>query len=117
MLISAPTRDTGAAHLSPVPLKALSGARLTIAQQYLDGAIDRPTAVALTQKYGLVSQPRAEQMTDFTEKYRSYVINYGLGEAMVRDYVERGAPSRDMMWRRFLGLLGEPTLPADLAAQ
>ncbi len=98
-------------------MKALSGARLTIAQQYLDGAIDRPTAVALTQKYGLVSRPRAEQMTDFTEKYRSYVINYGLGEAMVRDYVERGAPSRDMMWRRFLGLLGEPTLPADLAAQ
>lgn len=65
-------------------MKALTGARLTIAQQYLDGAIDRPTAVALTQKYLLVSPQRAEQSVSFTDQYRSYVINYGLGEAMVR---------------------------------
>src|SRR3546814_17717450 len=32
-------------------MKALQGARLTIAQRYLDGEIDRPAAVALTQKY------------------------------------------------------------------
>ncbi len=95
-------------------MKALQGARLTIAQQYLDGQIDRPTALALTQKYLLVSPARAEQMTVFTDKYRSYVINYGLGEEIVRGFIERGNPDRDEIWRRMALILGEPTLPADL---
>ena len=95
-------------------IEALGGARLTIAQQYLDGVIDRPTAVAFTQKYLLVSQKRAEQSVSFTDQYRSYVINYGLGEAMVRAHVERGKPNRDEMWRRMAKLVSEPTLPADL---
>jgi hypothetical protein len=98
-------------------IKRASGARLTIAQQYLDGEIDRPTAVALTQKYLLVSQPRAEQSVRFTDQYRSYVINYGLGEAMVRAHVERGRPSRDEMWRRMERIVSEPTLPSDLLAR
>lgn len=98
-------------------MKALGGARLTIAQQYLDGVIDRPTAVALTQKYLLMSQKRAEQSVSFTDQYRSYVINYGLGEAMVRAHVERGRPSRDEMWRRMAKLVSEPTLPSDLLAK
>ena len=98
-------------------INTLSGARLTIAQQYLDGVIDRPTAVALTQKYILVSPKRAEQSVSFTDQYRSYVINYGLGEAMVRAHVERGKPSRDEMWRRMAKLVSEPTLPADLLAR
>ena len=94
--------------------KALSGARLTIAQQYLDGEISRETAVALTQKYQLVSAKRAEQSISFTDQYRSYVINYGLGEAMVRAHVERGNPGRDEMWRRMAHIVSEPTLPSDL---
>lgn len=97
-------------------MKALSGARLTIAQQYLDGAIDRPAAVALTQKYLLVSPQRAEQSVAFTDQYRSYVINYGIGEQMARAYMERGNPDRDEMWRRMALILSEPTLPADLVA-
>lgn len=97
-------------------MKAVQGARLTIAQQYLDGAIDRPTAIALTQKYLLFSPARAEQSVAFTDKYRSYVINYGIGEEMVRAYIERGEPDRDEIWRRMALLLSEPTLPSDLLA-
>lgn len=97
-------------------IKRASGARLTIAQQYLDGEIDRKTAVALTQKYLLVSPQRAEQSVSFTDQYRSYVINYGLGETMVRDWVERGKPSREEMWRRMTKIVSEPTLPSDLLA-
>ena len=97
-------------------MKALQGARLTIAQHYLDGEIDRPTAIALTQKYQLVSRERAEKSIAFTEQYRSYVINYAIGEAMVKDYLERGKPDRDEIWRRFSLMLSEPTLPADLLA-
>jgi hypothetical protein len=95
-------------------IKKVSGARLTIAQQYLDGVIDRAAAVALTQKYMLVSPERADQSVRFTEQYRSYVINYGLGEQLVQAYIERGKPGREEMWRRMAKILSEPTLPADL---
>ena len=94
-------------------IKAVAGARLTIAQMYLDGEIDRAKAVELTQQYLLMSKTRAEQSVTFTENYRSYVINYGLGEAMVKADVERenGEAAR---WRRFEALISEPTLPGDL---
>jgi hypothetical protein len=95
-------------------IDALTGARLTIAQQYLDGAIDRAKAVELTQTYLLMSPQRADQSVRFTEQYRSYVINYGLGEQMVRAFIERDQPTRDEMWRRMARLIGEPTLPGDL---
>ena len=53
----------------------------------------------------------------FTDQYRSYVINYGLGETMVRAWVERGTPGRDEMWRRMARIVSEPTLPSDLLAR
>ena len=94
--------------------EALSGARLTIAKLYLDGEIDRPRALALTEKYLLVSPARAEQSVGFTDHYRSYVINYGWGKDLVRDYIERGKPSTNERWRRIEKILSEPVLPADL---
>jgi len=54
---------------------ALSGARLTIARDYLDGCISRAEAVRQAQHYQLLSPERAEQSIGFTDKYRSYVIN------------------------------------------
>jgi hypothetical protein len=94
--------------------QALAGARLTIAQQYLDGQIDRATALALIQKYQLVSPARAEQSLKFTEAYRSYVINYGLGQDMAQAYVEAAAPDQAGRWKAFTRLISEPTTPADL---
>lgn len=94
--------------------EALTGARLTIAQMYLDGDIDRARAVELTQHYLLVSPARAEQSVGFTETYRSYVINYGWGKQLVRDFIERGNADAATRWARMEALLGEPTRPADL---
>jgi hypothetical protein len=99
--------------------EALSGARLSIAQQYLDGAITRGEAVALTQRYLLLSPARAEQSVAFTDHYRSYVLNYGWGRDLVRGFVERGAPDGTPpdaaeRWRRIVAILSEPTLPGDL---
>ena len=94
--------------------EALSGARLTIAKLYLDGEIDRPMALALTEKYLLVSPARAEQSVGFTDHYRSYVINYGWGKELVKGYVERGNPDKNERWRRMEKILSEPVLPADL---
>lgn len=95
-------------------ISALSGARLTIAQQYLDGEIDRATAIALSQKYLLMTPERAEQSVNFTQQYRSYVINYGLGEEMVRRHVEADDADARTRWQRMEKLISEPSLPSDL---
>ncbi len=95
-------------------LQALSGSRMTIAREYLDGHIDRETAIALAQKYGLTSRARAEKSIEFDDHYRSYVINYGLGRDMVAAAVERAGPGAAARWKKFYTLLAEPTVPADL---
>jgi len=95
-------------------IRDLAGARFTIARDYLEGRIGREEAVALTQKYQLVSKPRAEQSIKFTDEYRSYVINYGLGQDMVRAHVEAAGPTREARWAAFRRLISEPTLPSDL---
>lgn len=93
----------------------LAGARLTIAQQYLDGHVDRESAIALAQKYQLISRERAEQSIAFTEKYRSYVINYGLGLDLSRAHVEAAGADPAARWAAMVRVLSEPTLPSDLA--
>ncbi len=95
-------------------IDALSGARMTIAAEYLDGRIDRETAIAMAQKYQLISRERAEQSIRFTEGYRSYVINYGLGKEMAAAHVEAAAADQAGRWRALERVLSSPTLPRDL---
>ncbi|HYF24047.1 MAG TPA: hypothetical protein VD929_11680 [Caulobacteraceae bacterium] len=95
-------------------LKGLAGARMTIAADYLDGKIDRETAIRLTQKYELLSRARAEQRMAFSDGYRSYVINYGLGQDMARAHMERAGPGQEARWERMERVLSTPTLPTDL---
>ncbi|MET0655122.1 MAG: hypothetical protein ABWY94_06090 [Pseudoxanthomonas sp.] len=92
----------------------LAGARLTIARDYLDKRIDRAEAVRLAQKYQLMSPQRAEQSLAFTDRYRSYVINYGLGLDLVREYVNAAGKTPQQRWAAMERVLSEPTLPADL---
>ncbi len=96
-------------------LDELQEARFTIAADYLDKRITRAQAVELSQRYLLVSPERAEQLTRFTEQYRSYVINYGLGEDVARAHVERaGGADPAARWRAMERVLSEPTLPRNL---
>ncbi|WP_222423728.1 hypothetical protein [Lysobacter antibioticus] len=92
----------------------LSGARLTIAKDYLDGRITRDEAVKLTQKYQLLSPERAEQSIDFTGKYRTYVVNYGWGLELVRRFVSSAGASPTDRWAAMERILSEPTIPSDL---
>ena len=95
-------------------MRDIAGARFTIARDYLDGRIDRAKAVELTQKYQLMSKPRAEQAIDFDDTYRSYVINYGLGQDMVRAKVESAGPGEAARWKAMEAVISEPTTPGDL---
>ena len=60
------------------------------------------------------TQDKSYQRTRFFDAYRSYVINYNHGKAMVADYVERGDADIDERWARFEKLLSSPMLPKDL---
>jgi hypothetical protein len=95
-------------------LKDLQHARYTIAADYLDRRIDRARAVELMQRYQLISKERAEQLIKFNDDYRSYVINYGLGQDVARAHVQRAGATQAARWEEMERVLSEPTLPRDL---
>lgn len=99
-------------------LKKLSYAGNEAARRYLDGQIDAGQAAELLTKYALMAPERAAQRVRFFDRYRSYVINYNLGEDLVRAYVERRggtADDPDRRWKEFETLLSSPRLPSGLA--
>ena len=95
-------------------MRDLAGARFTIVRDYLEGRIDRERAVELTQRYQLMSPERAAQSIDFTDTYRSYVINYGLGRDMVAAHIRAAGDTQAERWAAMERILSEPMLPADL---
>ena len=98
-------------------VKKLTYATNEAVRQYVNGEIDANAAATWLQKHALMDEKRAKQATKFIEKYRSYVINYNLGEDMVRNYIEkRGGTEQqpEQRWRAFQELLASPRLPADI---
>jgi hypothetical protein len=93
---------------------ALSSSGNTIAAEYLGGRMTKEQAVLALMKYGLYSRGAAEKRVAFIENYRSYVINYNIGQDMVRDYVYRAGKSEDARWKAMERIVSEPTTPADL---
>ena len=81
----------------------------------LDGEIDREEAITLNQKYKLSPRDVAEQSLKFDRDYRSYIINYSVGEDLVRSYVDRAGSDPAARWAAYEHILSTPTLPADLA--
>jgi hypothetical protein len=115
-LAGLPTGDAAAYRALGEATRDLSGARLTVAADYLDGRISRAQALELTRKYQLVTAARAEQLVAFAEQYRSYVINYGLGREMVKAHIEAAGDTPEARWAAMERILSEPTLPDDLVA-
>jgi hypothetical protein len=95
----------------------LSYAGNEAARRYLEGAMSADEAAAWLQQYALMPAQRARQRVKFFDQYRSYVINYNLGQDMARAYVESrgGTPDHpDVRWREFARLLASPRLPGGL---
>ncbi|HXG64886.1 MAG TPA: hypothetical protein VNO70_07240, partial [Blastocatellia bacterium] len=87
------------------------------ARRYLNGEINREQAADWLVKYTLVSPERAAQRVRFFDQYRSYVINYNLGQDLVRQYIERKGGTADQpekRWQEFKKLLSSPRLPSGL---
>jgi hypothetical protein len=95
----------------------LSYAANEAARRMIDGVIDAAGAARWLEKYALMDEKRAQQRVRFIERYRSYVINYNLGEDLTRAYIEkRGgtATQPEIRWREFEQLLSSPRLPSGL---
>jgi hypothetical protein len=85
------------------------------ARRLINGEIDENAAAQWLQKYAVMEPARAEKRVKFIQRYRSYVINYNLGEDMVRKYIEkRSGPDPVKRWSEFAKLLSSPRLPSGL---
>ena len=96
-------------------MKQLDYAANEAARQLVNGEIDENAAAQWLQKYAVMDPKRAQQRVKFIKRYRSYVINYNLGEDMVRHYIEkRSGTDPERRWSEFGKLLSSPRLPSGL---
>ncbi len=98
-------------------LQGLSYAGNEAARRYLNGEIPRQDAEAWLVRYALMSPERAAQRVRFIDQYRSYVINYNLGQDLVRQYIEKRGGTADRpeeRWKEFAKLISSPRLPSGL---
>ena len=84
------------------------------ARDYLNGNMTREEAADWVQTYELERADKSMQRTRFFDAYRSYVINYNHGKAIVANYVERDGADADERWERFEKMLSSPMQPSDL---
>ncbi len=96
-------------------MKQLGYAANEAARRYLNGEIAAATAAAWLTRYTLAEPAQAAKHVRFIDRYRSYVINYNLGEDLVEHYVEaRADGDARRRWDAFAELNSSPRLPSTL---
>ena len=98
-------------------LQELSFSGNEAARNFLDGKWNKKETLDWLEKFSLMSSERAEQRIRFIEKYRSYVINYNLGEEIVKNYINKNGGTIDhpgKRWELFKYLLTKPQTPSGL---
>ena len=93
----------------------ISYVRNTAAEAYLNREKTKEETIDWLVKYGLRDQESAEHSLKFIEAYRSYIINYNVGEDIVRNYVDsKAGESQDEKWKVFKYLISTPQVPSNL---
>src|SRR5947209_8877209 len=98
-------------------LQQLGYAGNEAARGFLDGTLSREDAEAWLVRYALMAPERAAQRVRFIEQYRGYVINYNLGQDLVREYIEKRGGTADrpqQRWQELAQLISSPRLPSGL---
>jgi hypothetical protein len=96
-------------------MEKLRGVGVEGARRYLDGRMSRDSTARWLVRCTLSTPERAARSVNFDEKYRSYVVNYSVGQDLVRAWVEhRAGGDSERRWKVFEGLLASPRLPSDL---
>ncbi|MEO1419995.1 MAG: hypothetical protein AAFU66_03455 [Pseudomonadota bacterium] len=91
----------------------LSHATNEVARLYLDGELTEEEALPLMQRYYLASERKSAQRLRFIDTYRAYVINYNIGQDIVRAYIDAG----DEPWALFRHMLTVPLTASDILAE
>jgi hypothetical protein len=71
------------------------------ARKYLNGEINADQTAVMLQKYALMLPDLAKRRVKFFDQYRSYTINYNLGQDLVRQYVESRGGTDDRPEKRW----------------
>jgi hypothetical protein len=98
----------------------LSYAGNEAARNYVDGKWSKEETTAWLMKYSLMAPQFAERHLQFIEKYRSYVINYNLGEDLVKKYIEKNGGTKDnseQRWKVFERIISTPQTASNLNKQ
>jgi hypothetical protein len=96
----------------------LRGLGHELARRYLDGELTADQARAWLVAHALQTPEEAAQRLKFFDGYRSYVVNYGYGKELVREWLDaRAGADPAARWAAFVDLVGSPRLPADLVAR
>ena len=77
------------------------------ARHFINYVFSEEEALDWMMKYSLYSEERAKQRLQFIKKYRSYVINYNLGQDIIKDFVKANAIGSDE-WTVFKEILSTP---------
>ena len=96
---------------------ALSYAGNEAARGYLNGTINADDAARWLEEYALMAPARAKQRVRFIDQYRSYVINYNLGQDLVKRHIEASGGTADKpekRWEEFKRLISSPRLASGL---
>ncbi len=95
----------------------LSFAGNEAARNYLDNKWSKKETLDWLEKFSLMSPERAVQRLKFIEKYRSYVINYNLGQEIIENYINKNGGTDnhpEKRWELFKFLLTTPQTPSGL---
>ena len=99
-------------------VKDLSRARVQLARAYLDGEMTAADVETWLVRFGLQLPEEARRAIRFFDTYRSYIVNYSVGEQVVLDWIEaRAGQDRAARWGALIDLLRSSRLPADLQAR
>jgi len=95
-------------------MRDLNGAGVEWTRRMLDGRMTEDQAIAWQEKYELQTPERARHALPFAREYRSYVVNYSVGEQMVRAWLAKhggGPEAPDRRWKLYTSLLAAPVTP------
>lgn len=98
-------------------LDELDFAQNEAARNYLDGNWNKEKTERYLIEYAMHSKERAEKKIQFIEQYRSYLINYNLGERTIEEYIERNGGNdvnTEKRWQVFEKLLTTPQTASGL---
>ncbi|MEO8400068.1 MAG: hypothetical protein ABI550_09700 [Ignavibacteriaceae bacterium] len=87
------------------------------ARNYLNKKWTKEETINWLIKYALSTKEKAEKNISFYEKYRSYVINYNVGQKIIEDYIIKKGGSDDnpeLRWKLFEKILSTPQTPSGL---